>query len=182
MWDWLQQLSGGAGAFLGALAGSFFGLLAILAGALYNAHLNRKRDDRIRQQDTYAAAQAVLGELQAVHTALARNIVDMQKDVEPGGGFVGPDLNHMIHLFPMMLPRLGSIEAESIKAIVNAYTVIEQYSETLTLIGATIDQRVPGRNMVFTPMEQSAPVITMTKSIIEQIETAITHLKAVPKG
>ena len=70
MWDWLQQLSGGAGAFLGALAGSFFGLLAILGGALYNAHLNRKRDDRIRQQDTYTAAQAVLGELQAVHAAL----------------------------------------------------------------------------------------------------------------
>jgi hypothetical protein len=44
MWEWLQGLSGGAASFIGSFTGSAIGLIAILSGALFNAHLNRKRD------------------------------------------------------------------------------------------------------------------------------------------
>ncbi len=40
--------SPGLGTFFGALMGSSIGLLAILVGAMFNAHLNRRQHDRVR--------------------------------------------------------------------------------------------------------------------------------------
>ncbi len=60
--DWftnLQNWQSGVGAFWGAL----FGLGAILIGALFNADLNRKRDDRLREEETRALAASIHAEL-----------------------------------------------------------------------------------------------------------------------
>jgi hypothetical protein len=46
-WKWLATLPAGSASFVGTLTGSSFGLLAILIGALFNARLNRSRDDRL---------------------------------------------------------------------------------------------------------------------------------------
>jgi uncharacterized membrane protein (DUF4010 family) len=45
MIEWLQGLQGGAATFVGALTGSAIGFMALVLGALFNAHLNRKRDN-----------------------------------------------------------------------------------------------------------------------------------------
>ena len=51
------------GAFLGALVGAGGGLGAILAGALYNARLNRQRDTRLRNQEIRGLCLAFAAEL-----------------------------------------------------------------------------------------------------------------------
>jgi len=43
--------------------GAFFGLFAILLGALFNAKLNRDRDERLSMQDRQALAGGLKGEL-----------------------------------------------------------------------------------------------------------------------
>ena len=48
-WEWMQTASQGQATFVGALTGSFFGLLALLLGALANAGLNQGRDNRLRK-------------------------------------------------------------------------------------------------------------------------------------
>ena len=63
--DWftnLQNWQSGLGAYLGAL----FGLGAILIGALFNAGLNRARDDRQREQELRALAGALRSEVRSV--------------------------------------------------------------------------------------------------------------------
>ena len=65
-WPAIEALSGGAAAFLGALVGAAAGLGAILIGALYNAKLNRDRDDRLREQEAKAIAVAFRAELVAL--------------------------------------------------------------------------------------------------------------------
>jgi hypothetical protein len=70
MWEWLQGLSGGAANFVGAIAGSAIGLIALLVGALFNSHLNRLRDDRIRREETRAVAAALMAELDGVAKGL----------------------------------------------------------------------------------------------------------------
>ena len=82
MWAWIQGLSGGSGSFMGALAGSLLGLTAILLGALYNAHLNRQRDDRIRRQDARSISQAIKAELATIKAALANNAEKMRSDCQ----------------------------------------------------------------------------------------------------
>lgn len=55
----LQNWQSGLGGYWGAL----FGLGAILFGALVNADLNRKRDDRLRDEETRGHAAALAAEL-----------------------------------------------------------------------------------------------------------------------
>ena len=109
MWAWIQGLSGGSGSFMGALAGSLLGLTAILLGALYNAHLNRQRDDRIRRQDARSISQAIKAELATIKAALANNAEKMRSDERTQGGFLGPDVAHMIRVFLVVLPQIGPI-------------------------------------------------------------------------
>jgi hypothetical protein len=54
----------GEAAFVGALIGSSIGLVALLLGALFNAELNRRRDDRLRREDRRAVATALRAELE----------------------------------------------------------------------------------------------------------------------
>lgn len=63
--DWfinLQNWQSGIGAYWGAL----FGLGAILMGALYNAELNRARDDRLHEKEARALVSALQAEIMAV--------------------------------------------------------------------------------------------------------------------
>src|SRR5712672_3531284 len=88
MWEWLSGLSGGAATFIGSLTGSLIGLLALLAGALFNAHLNRRRDDRLRKDETRAIATAIQAELLGIHRTLVDNATDLKKpdhDKDRGG-------------------------------------------------------------------------------------------------
>lgn len=48
---------------VGALLGPFFGLVALMLGALYNAKLNRDRDERLREEDARSLAAALLAEI-----------------------------------------------------------------------------------------------------------------------
>jgi hypothetical protein len=69
-WEWLQTAPQGQATFVGALTGSFLGLVALLLGALFNAHLNRKRDDRLRREDQQAVASALRAELEGLQRTL----------------------------------------------------------------------------------------------------------------
>ena len=40
-----------------------FGLIALIIGALFNSHLNRRRDDRQRAEEAKAVAAALYGEM-----------------------------------------------------------------------------------------------------------------------
>lgn len=85
VWEVIKALNDGAGAMLGA----FLGLLAILAGALYNAKLNRDRDDRLLLQERKALAAGLKGELMVLgmflksQARINRNVVqNVYKDLD----------------------------------------------------------------------------------------------------
>ena len=65
-WNDIILMPASAAAFLGALAGAGGGLLAIILGALFNAELNRHRDDRLRRKDTAALMKALASEMKAI--------------------------------------------------------------------------------------------------------------------
>jgi hypothetical protein len=99
--NWLGGLSQGAASFLGSFTGAAIGLLAILAGALFNAYLNRRRDDRLRLLEARAAATALKAELSAINETLVQNITDAQtKPPASGEGYYVPDLSQGIRAFP----------------------------------------------------------------------------------
>lgn len=83
---WLNQQPPGTASFIGAMAGSTLGFLALLAGAPFSARLNRLRDDRQRQHERTALATALCAELQLIREILVENCM-VVGEPNQGDGF-----------------------------------------------------------------------------------------------
>lgn len=110
-WDWLATLPQGSASFVGTLTGSALGLIALLLGALFNAHLNRRRDDRLRNVDRQTVVVALHAELSSIEKTLLDNAKHLiEKPPEEGGGFLVPDIMHSSLVFQDMLPKIGLLD------------------------------------------------------------------------
>ncbi len=177
MWAWIETLSGGAGAFLGSLTGALFGLLAILAGALYNAHLNRKRDDELRRHESMAVARALRAELLALHSAMEGNIRMYENPGDETREFLIPSMTPLIKVFPALIPKLGLLQFNT-QIVLDSYAAIEQIPERLVLLGATTQEFEPGRAMYILPVDQGGKVATLLRNTLVKVAGAVEFLNA----
>ncbi len=122
MWQWLHNLSSGQATFLGSLTGSSIGLIALLLGALFNAHLNRRRDDRRRREDRRAVATALQAELVGLSHSLQSTIG--QKDPERRAEYAV-----IVRVFPRMVPKLGLLEPDTIRSVIDAYNEVDAFCQ-----------------------------------------------------
>ncbi len=171
--DWIASLSPSVASFVGTLTGSTLGLLALLLGALFNAHLNRKRDDRLREDEARAARRAIGAELSGIHDTLTRNADDL---ANPKGSFAVPDIAHQVRVFPAMVPKLGLLGVDRARAAIDAYAMVEQYCEALLLKGGELYARHPGRRMMMMPKEAAAGVARHNRAVAEAIAPAIAMM------
>jgi hypothetical protein len=178
MWEWLQTLSGGAATFVGSATGSAIGLIALLLGALFNAHLNRRRDDRIRKEDARKLATALRAELSGLLATLEAN-TKMLKEQPPeaGGGLLTPDLGQSVRIMPHLLDKIGLLDVATLRAVIESYLVIEQYAQKLVLVGGTLVENMPGdKRVVSLRAEQTELVITITEAVIDKIRESVKML------
>jgi hypothetical protein len=135
MWQWLHDLSPGQATFLGWMVGFF----TVVGGALLNAHLNRKRDDRLRREEQRAVATALRAELAGFRRALLTNIQALEKGgPTPGARAVTPDLAYAVRIGPHMIPKLGLLDEETIDKVVNAYLAIDEHGDMMLLFGGRL--------------------------------------------
>jgi hypothetical protein len=139
-WQWLQTASQGQAAFVGALIGSSIGLVALLLGALFNAELNRRRDDRLRREDKRAVAIALRAELEGLRRTLNDNAETVSQEgyLKPGEQLNVPDLVQSIRIMPEVVSKLGLLDGKIISAVVDAYSMAEEYSAKLLLLGGLL--------------------------------------------
>jgi len=174
VWEWLSSLSGGAATFIGSLTGSAIGLIALLIGALFNAHLNRKRDDRLREVDARGVAVALQAELGGIREVLTLNAEGLEK---AKSDFTVPDVTQLVRIFPQVLPKITLLNAEIISAVADAYVMIEQHIQTCILIGCTVDNTsIPNRRMLLVRNAISPNVAKINRHTVELIEKAIAKL------
>lgn len=110
------------------LLGSFLGLIAILVGALFNAHLNRMRDDRLRAEEANSVLAALYGEIILLRNAIGC-LASLVSDVEINNSQkIYQDARFVkIHalsepiLYKQLAPKLGLIEPSIIIAIAEFY-------------------------------------------------------------
>jgi hypothetical protein len=141
-WDWLAKLPPGSATFVGTLTGSSLGLVAILLGALFNARLNRRRDDVIREGDRIALASALYAELSSIHQTFIGNAESFaSRPVSPGHAFVVPQPS--VKVFPEVVSRLGLLKPDTIHAVITAYLLTEQYLDGLILLGGNLLVNMP---------------------------------------
>lgn len=167
MWDWLQGLQGGAPAVVGSAAGSAFGLISLLFGALVNAHLNRKRDDRLRCQEQVAVLTAIATEIENIVETLRFNAEKLESAQHD---FRIPDVAHSLRLTPRSFDKLVGVSREAILAAVNAQTLVDQYADHLLYRGGEIIPGIPkGRTIVAMPLAASKAVIAINEGTAEKL-------------
>lgn len=103
---------------VGTLLGPFFGLVALMLGALYNAKLNRDRDERLREEDARSLAAALLAEIQqGLATIRMIDAMAGQKfDPELIRNFFS-EMNHQ-PIFEANLERLGLLGQDLSREVV----------------------------------------------------------------
>jgi hypothetical protein len=184
VWNSLATLPQGSASFIGTLAGSTLGLIALLLGALFNAHLNRKRDDRLREQDRQSVAAALHAELSSIEHALLENAKRLtEKPPEEGSGFLVPDVLHSSVLFKDMLPKIGLLDSATTRKVIDSYILLSQYFEGLILVGGVFVQNLPeGRRFAQLPTAMASFVIKYNQARAGFIKEAISRLAPYVRG
>lgn len=133
-WNDIVSLPGSAAAFLGALVGAGGGLLAIILGALFNAELNRRRDDRLRghleadrARDKAVLAMGLRAELLSLQDNASDRIraIDKWRD-DTGEVYVSQFASIDLPPNPVYANtthRVGDLGAEASLAVVTAHGI-----------------------------------------------------------
>lgn len=176
--NWLQALSPGPASFLGSFTGASIGLFALLIGAMFNAHLYRRRDDRLRRIEARAAATALKAELTGINQALMQNIANTETQrPPPGGGYYVPDLSQGIRAYPYVLPKIGLFDSGTIQLVLVAYAIVEQHCEVLAAWGGTQAANAPiGRRAIYMPAQHAEHLGTIDRKTSEYVQSAIAGL------
>jgi hypothetical protein len=153
----------------------FGAVVVVVLGALLNAHLNRRRDERLRKHDAKSLAIAIRAELSAIRITLTRNAKFLKEATPPDEGFLTPDLAHQVRVLPAVLSKITLLEGEVIRSVLDAYAVIEQHTDGLVLMGARRGE-VGSRRILKTPPGMSGNVIDLNTNLAQQIESAMTLL------
>jgi hypothetical protein len=114
-WSWLHETSPGQATFLGSL----IGFIALLGGALFNAHLNRRRDDRLRSEDRSAVAVALRAELAGWLSTFTSIIDDVRQRPDNPVALLVPVMAPRV--FPELVPKLGLLKPATISQVITAY-------------------------------------------------------------
>lgn len=174
MWTWLQTIPSGAASFLGSLIGASVGLVALLIGALFNAHLNRRRDDRLRKEDSKSLVVALRAELAALHESLSSDLRALNSIT---GDFGVRDLAYRARIFPEMLDKLVLLDDRAITAVMEAYLCVDRYYEQLMVFGeAEFETRLSPRRMVRMKKEKVSIAIEHNEKLASYIGEALVEL------
>jgi hypothetical protein len=141
-------------------------------GALFNAYLNRRRDDRQRRQECTALATALSAELQLIRDILLDNCNTLRDPTQGDGFFVPPPA---VQIMPKLIDRLGLLKADAIKAVTSAYLVIGQYRRELLTLGATTLQN-PDNDQLWLQVAHAPNVIRMNTAKADYISAALKSL------
>jgi hypothetical protein len=175
LWQSLHDASQGQATFLGWVVG----FVSLVGGALLNARLNRRRDDRLRREDQRAVATALRAELEGLRRTLsdAADAVSQEGYLKPDEQVNVPDLAQSIQIMPEVVSKFGLLDGTIISAVVDAYGMVEEYSAKLLLLGGR-----PGvtpdnfRRYVALPPDQVTRLVLLNRVTAEVIQKAIAQL------
>ena len=159
--------------------GALLGFGAIIVGALFNAHLNRKRDTRLRLDEAIAVASALYGEIIILRKAVAQlaNAV-AHRYVENGMGRLReePFDRHFIEQFALppltlyssLAAKVGLLPNQIALGIVRFYARVEEVRIWLPRLQTNGDRPFTyGVNYVLNPAIDAVTGVASTLELIK---------------
>jgi hypothetical protein len=177
--EWLEGLKGGAPTVVGAIIGSLLGFVTLVLGALFNAYLNRRRDDGLLRIEARGVAAAIRGELQSLDEILTYNAERLLSDPPTAQeSFFLPDLSHSVRMFPELTGKIGLLgDPAIIMDLIQAYIVVDQYCENCLVLGGELGKGMPNhRRMIVMPSNRAKSVAEMNSTIAERVRKSMHRL------
>jgi len=171
MIKWIDALSDPAATLVGSAIGIFGGLIAILLGALFNAHLNRVRDDRILNDEKRKVATVFHEELKIIHHALVATSKQMRssKSELP----LDFDFTRLIRMFRQSMDKLALLNSEVISIVIRAYTFYETFGQRMRALGTMQTNESTGESELIFPLASLNTVADVVDSHATAIKLAV---------
>jgi hypothetical protein len=183
--------------------GALLGFLALMAAALWNFHLNRRRDAALRAEEAVSVAAALYGEIVLLrHEAarLARAVANMENNPDRtiDRHFVAAQTLSEPILYKALAPKIGSLSTDLVLAITEFHKNFHQartwlplmiennergysYSPLYVLIPCrdAVKNIVPALRKIETiasiPMPPEDPDLGLTEHVIEREELSFAY-------
>jgi hypothetical protein len=169
MWEILQQWQHALGAGVG--------FLALAAAALFNAHLSRKRDDRLQGLDRWLLAQSLLAEVRTIVAQLQALKAYGERTKVANPFESARKLQMMVipleAVYPRVLAKIGLLNADVAQSVTHFYGLLsvlrkradvsmpelEPASDVIGMFGIAGGERVES---ALYAVEQMLPVVVQT--------------------
>lgn len=152
--------------------GSLLGFIALLCGALFNFHLNRKRDSALRDDDALVVVAALYGEILALRREAARLAQATAREYE-GWGISGvpqtPFDKHFMEgnklsepvLFRALSSKVGMLRPRLAQAIIQFHLNIQEARQWVPLLSDD-----PERQFFYSPIHVLSPTLAAINDIV----------------
>lgn len=123
-------------------------------------------------------AVSLHAELSSIEHTLLENAKRLtEKPPEEGSGFLVPDVMHSSLLFKNILPKIGLLDPDTARKVIDAYILLSQYFEGLILVGGIVVQKLPeGRRLAQLQTDMASFVIEYNQARAGFIKKAIDAL------
>lgn len=144
-------------------------------GAILNAHLNRRRDDRLRSQEAQSVRSALAGELGVIRKALSSIADHLEKNApDDDRHFLMPDPAKLARIMPSLLPKFGLLTPDTVGRVVEVYATIEQVKPTLLAHGGAQHRNELHIVMPINAASKTAVMVRTTAAEVGQVISILT--------
>jgi hypothetical protein len=121
-----------------------------------------------------SVASALKAELLGISESLARNADNLD---EPQGDFVAPDIARSVRVTPVLLPKLGLLDAETVRSVIDIYVSIDQYCESIIMSGGTISpNNRSDRGLLSMPIASTSHMAKINRDLVGMLKPVIDRL------
>ncbi|TAY66533.1 hypothetical protein ELG88_09680 [Rhizobium leguminosarum] len=180
LWAWVAGLAPAQATVFGAAIGATFGFISLTGGALFNAKLNRDRDDRLGDLERLALLRSLATEITLIRNLISYQIREYQSPAAQGQTWrssVSPKLFSL--LYPANLSKLLGLPHDALTKVIIFHAAIDEYEYNLKTDGANFPDNAPiaARSFNF-PVSATPQIIARASALRDSADSALIHLAA----
>lgn len=168
LYDELKEWQTGVGAFLG--------FLALMAAALWNFRLNRRRDAALRDDEALSVAIALYGEVILLRQEIAKVAKIIARSETQNRELTWQHIQDITPpaaiLYPALASSVGLLPSEILLPIVKFYSDYQEAKENLPMIAKT-----PERDFSY----DVRAVLIPAKSAVDEVEPTLRQIEALAR-
>ena len=177
VFDWVQNLQGAWLTLLGSAFGSTLGIISLLIGALYNARLNRKAEQRRELNDRFGIAEALIAEVVSVKQTIDRAAAELRDPAQGNVQALMPDPCPDRGVFDKFLSKIELFDENTIRIVTELYAVLNEYCIQVVVRGGGFDQSVKGRGTLVVRHDISEAIAVLNDSLSIRCADVLEELR-----